>query len=87
MAHIVRHHDHCRALFGKGMKERSDGSCRLVVKISRGFIGENQTRVVQDGACNGYSLLFTARKLMGETIYAIFETNERKHFFDAFLAF
>ena len=60
-ADVVGRHDNGCTSFAGVLEDTNDVRSRLWVKITRWLIGNNNLRSVQQGTCNGNTLLFTTR--------------------------
>ena len=45
------------------------------VQVAGRFVGQQQPRIVDQGACEGYTLLLAAGKFAGPVIAAVFKAN------------
>jgi len=73
---VVRDHDHRHAA---GVAERAkvvhDQAAGLGVQCARGFVGQQDARVVDHGAGNGHTLLLAAR----QTVAAVMHARRKPH--------
>ena len=61
---IVGHHDEGGTCLGIDLKQQIlNGGTGLSVETSRGLIGEENSRLIDEGARNAHPLLLTARQL------------------------
>ena len=74
---IVRHH-HNRFVeaFIQPLQNLQDFRCRITVEVAGRFVGENQRGIADDGASDGYTLLLSARQLLGQVMDAILKSHE-----------
>ena len=71
---VVGRHDHGCSVRGNVLEKFHDVVGRLRVEITRGLIGDDHLRMVQQRTGNGYALLLPTRQLVGKIIFLIQQT-------------
>ena len=64
------HDDGNSQLLIETLKDSHDFRARLRIEIARGFVGQNNGRLVNQGTRNGDALLFTSGKLAGMMMFS-----------------
>src|SRR5690349_19171760 len=77
---VMGDHDNGAALIVKFPQKPKNNLFVGGVQVARGFIGENDFGIVDEGASDCNSLLFAAGELGGEVVGAIFESDTRQRF-------
>src|SRR5438477_12151265 len=75
----MSHHDHGNAALVELLKSSHDLDAGAAVEISRGLIRQNYFRAVNQGACNGNTLLLTARKLARIMFFAATQSDRSQN--------
>ena len=85
---VMRNHNHGNAA---GVAERTkivhDQAAGLGIQRARGFVGQQNARIVDHGAGNGHALLLTARKAVAAVVHAGREPHQLKGADNTFPAF
>ena len=81
----MRRHDHCRPRFCDTAQQGDNLAGGLDVEVTRRLIGNNHFRIVQYAAGNGYTLLFTTRQFVGETVGTVQHIYILQYVVDAFV--
>lgn len=80
------HHNGFVVIPGQGAKEVEDRSSGLFIKVSGGFVGDEEAWVVNDGPGNSYPLFLPPRKLGGSVVGSVGKTYELEGCFHPFPA-
>ena len=78
-------HDDGRTRLTDLFEQTDDIVSCLGVEVSRRLIGDDDPGFVQDGPCNGDTLLLTARQLMGHLVLLVSHPHHLQYLVDAFL--
>ena len=81
---VVCAHDDRRAPLTDFAQQVDDFDARVAVKVARGFVGENDFRVIQYGPGNGDALLFAAAEFVWVTVELFGQFHLFEHGLDAF---
>ena len=65
---IVRGHDDRAILLDKVVEQLENAVCRFGIEVARGFVRDDQWRLVQQSAGDGQPLLFASRQGMGHFV-------------------
>src|SRR5882757_7416709 len=76
---IVSGDDHGGTASVDFAEEIHDLERQIGIEIARGFIGEDQLRLVDQGPGDGNTLLLTAGQLFWKRIHAVLETDPLQH--------
>src|SRR5699024_3392712 len=77
---VVGYHYNGLMKFGAGTFDKAEHvSAGLAVKVAGRFIGKNNRRFGNQGACNRYSLLLTARKIIRHIFQFVIQS---EHFYN-----
>src|SRR6185436_9200663 len=74
-ARVMCHNQHCAAgsmKIGKQLHDRNTAGC---IKVSSGFVSENQARVIDQCPGDGDALLLSTRELGGTMIRTVIQTD------------
>ena len=83
---VGNHHDGFVVIPGQGVKEVEDRPSGFPIKVTGGFIGYEETWVVDDGPGNSHPLFLSSRKLGRTMVNPVRETYEVKGCFHPFPA-
>ena len=74
----MRHHHHCFALLHQRTKQLEDFCGGFGIEVARGFVSQQQGRVIGQRACNGSALLLAAGHHVGQLVRLIRKANKRQ---------
>ncbi len=70
------HHDRLVEVLVQALQDLQNLCSGMAVEIACGLIGQQKSRVADDGAGNGHALFLAAGKLLGQMADAFFQSNQ-----------
>ena len=73
------YHDHRRAGGVDLVQQLHDAVRRNRIQISRGLVSDQHPGIIDNRPCNGHTLLFTGRQLLGIPLRLVFDSHQAQH--------